>query len=63
MLCEVLEAFDHFVPEAPYEGQRGISARGENFGRVPRADARLIFAAADVVHVMKTVLHASVRAW
>ena len=63
MLCEVLEAFDYFVPEAPYEGQRGISARGENFGRVPRTDARLIFTAADVAHVMKTVLDAPVRVW
>ena len=60
MLCEVLESFDHFVSEAPYEGQRGIAARGEHFGRVPRTGARLIFTAADVAHVMKAVLDAPV---
>lgn len=62
MLGEVLEAFDHFVSEAPYEGERGIAARGEHFGRVPRMGACLIFTAADVAHVMKTVLDAPVRA-
>jgi len=61
MFGEVLEAFHDFVSEAPYEGQRGISARGEHLGRVPCMGARLIFTAADVAHIMKTVLDAPVR--
>ena len=62
MLREVFEAFDHLVSEAPYEGERGIPARGEHLRRVPRVGTRLIFTATDITDVMKTILDAPVRA-
>jgi hypothetical protein len=62
VLCEVFEALDHFVTEAAYECQSGIAERGEHFRRVTGMSPRLILAATDIAHVMKTVFDAPVRA-
>jgi hypothetical protein len=62
MLGEVFETFDHFVSEAPYEGQRGIPACGEYLRRVTGVCTGLVLTATDIAHVMKTVLDAPVRA-
>ena len=62
MFSEVFEAFDRFVSEAAYDGQGGVAERGEDFRCVTRVGARLVFTAADIANVMKTILDAPVRA-
>jgi hypothetical protein len=61
MFGEMLEALDHFVSEPSYQGQGGITERGEYFRRMTGTGTRQIFATADITYVMKTILDAPVR--
>jgi hypothetical protein len=62
MLGEMFETLNDFVSEASYQGQRGIPDRCQYFGRVTGMSTGLVFLAADITNVMKTVFDTPVRA-
>jgi hypothetical protein len=62
MLGEMFEALNDFVSETAYRGQGCIAERGQHLRCVTGMSTGLIFPAADIANVMKTVLDSPVRA-
>ena len=62
MFGEMFESLNDFVSEAPYQRQRGIPDRCQNFRRVTGMSTGLVFPAADITNGMKTVFDTPVRA-
>lgn len=56
ILSKALEAFDHLVPQAAYDCERGVAEDSEHLWGRTSMGGCLVFAARDVADVMETVL-------